>query len=216
MNDLDLHPEPEQLESYLEGTLEEGQRAVLESHLVGCSRCQTELEEWRALFGALESLPSLEPSAGFADRVMARVTVRPTAAQAAATSRWLPRTSRGWSLVAAFLALPVLGLGALAAWLVTQPWATLASAEAVVAFAWTRASAAISGVVAQVTALLLQSSAAQSIAALFRQFVAVAGTRGVGLAAAALSLGLLGSAWILYHNLVRNSTREEQYAPYTI
>ena len=216
MNDLNLHPEPEQLESYLEGRLEEAQRAVLESHLVGCSRCQSELEEWRALFAALEALPSIEPSPGFVDRVMAGVTVRPSAAQATATSRWLPRTSRGWSLMAAFLALPILGLSSLVAWLVTQPWATLLSGEALLAFAWTRAAAAMSAVTTQVTAVVLQSNLATSLSGVLKQFLAVAGTRGLGLAAAALSLAGLGSAWILYHNLVRNSTREEQYAPYTI
>jgi len=216
LNDLNLHPEPEQLESYLEGRLEDAQRAVLESHFVGCARCQAELEEWRALFAALEALPSIEPSPGFADRVMSGVTVRPSAAQAAATARWVPRTSRGWSLMAAFLALPILGLSTLVAWLVTQPWATLLSGEALLAFAWTRASAAMSAVTTQVTTVLLQSNVATSLSGVLKQFLAVAGTRGLGLAAAALSLAGLGSAWILYHNLVRNSTREEQYAPYTI
>ncbi len=216
MNDLNFHPEHEQLESYLEGTLEEAQRAVLESHLVGCSRCQGELEEWRALFTALESLPPIEPSAGFMDRVMASVTIPSAATQTAAKARWMPRTSRGWSLMAAFLALPVLGLGSLAAWVLAQPWATAFSAEAILAFGWSRTSAAVAWASTQATASVLESAAARSLAAALQQFLAVAGTRGLGLAAAVFCLAALGSAWILYHNLVRNSTRDERYAPYTI
>src|SRR5690606_39557442 len=46
-------------------SLSEADRAVLESHLITCSRCQMEVEEWRALFGLLASLPQIEPAADF-------------------------------------------------------------------------------------------------------------------------------------------------------
>lgn len=216
MNDLNLHPEAELIESYLEGALDDAERAVFESHLVGCSRCQAEVEEWRGLFGALETLPPIEPSAGFADRVMAHVTVLPTPARAAAAVRWLPKTTKGWSVVAACLSLPVLGLGAAVAWALSQPWMSALSAEAVLVFAWSRASAGLSWLGAQATSLIVQSDVFRTLAAGLRRFLAVAGTTGLGLAAAGFCLAALGSAWVLYHYLVRNSTRELNYAPYTL
>ena len=50
----------------------------------------------------------------------------------------------------------------------------------------------------------------------FNQLMHVAGPAGLGFAAAAFCLAALGSAWVLYHNLIRTSTRESSYAPYTI
>ena len=216
MNELNFHPEPEQIEGYLEGTLDDAGRAVFESHLVGCAPCQGELEEWRALFVALEALPPIEPSAGFVDRVMAGVTVLPSPARAAAAVRWLPHTTRGWSLVAAVLALPVLGLGSAAAWVLSQPWASALSAQAVLVFGWNRASAGFTWLGERVTSLVMQTDAAQALAGAIGQFLTVAGTTGVGLAAIAFCVAALGAAWVLYHNLVRNSTRELNYAPYTL
>ncbi len=216
MNDLNLHPEAELIESYLEGTLDDAERVVFESHLQDCSRCQAEVEEWRGLFGALEGLPPIEPSPGFADRVMARVTVLPTPARAAAAVRWLPQTTKGWSVVAACLALPVLGLGAAVAWVLSQPWISALSAQAVLVYAWNGASAGFDWLSGRTTSLIMQSEAVQSLVAGLQRFMAVAGTTGLGLAAAGFCLAALGSAWVLYHNLVRNSTRELNYAPYTL
>ena len=216
MTELNLHPEAEQIEAYLEGGLDDAQRAVFESHLVGCSRCQGELEEWRALFTALTALPPIEPSPGFVDRVMAGVTVALASARAAAAVRWLPRTTKGWSLVAAFLALPMLGLGAAVSWLVAQPWASALSAEALLVLAWNGVSGGAAWVSRQVTTLVLQTDFARTLVSGARQFLLMAGATGVGLAAIAFCLAALGSAWILYHNLVRNSTREVNYAPYTL
>lgn len=216
MNELNLHPEAELIESYLEGTLEEAQRAVFESHLVSCERCQIEVEDWRGLFGALDALPPIEPPPGFADRIMAHVIVLPSPARTAAAVRWLPQTTKGWSLVAAALALPVLGIGSALAWILTQPWATTISAQAVLVFAWSRASAGLSWVGARATSLVLQTEVVRTLAAGLRRFLAVAGTTGLGLAAIGFCLAALGSAWVLYHNLVRNSTRELNYAPYTL
>ncbi len=216
MNELNLHPEAELIESYLEGTLDDAERVVFESHLVGCSRCQAEVEEWRGLFASLEALPPIEPSAGFADRVMAHVTVLPSPARAAATVRWLPRTTRGWSVVAACLALPLAGVGAVVAWVLSQPWISALSGSAVLVYAWSGASAGLAWLSAHTTSLIMQSAAVRTVLAALHSFTAVAGTAGLGLAAAGFCLAALGSAWVLYHNLIRNSTRELNYAPYTL
>lgn len=216
LSDLDLHPESEQLEAYVEGTLDDGAHAVLESHLVACDRCRTELEEWRALFTALESLPALEPSPGFADRIMGRVAVAATPARTAAAVRWLPRSTKAWAGVAAVLALPVLGLGALVTWILVQPWATALNAEALAVWGWGRVAKGFGWVGGQAGALVMQSSVADAIGKALNQLMHVAGPAGLGLAAAAFCLAALASAWVLYHNLIRNSTRESSYAPYTI
>ncbi len=216
MNELNLHPEAELIESYLEGTLEDGDRVVFESHLAGCSRCQAEVEEWRGLFTSLEALPPIEPSPGFADRVMAQVTILPSPARAAAAVRWLPQSTKGWSVVAAMLALPIMGVSAAVAWVLSQPWVSVLSAQAVLVFAWSRASAGLGWLSAQTTSLFMQSDTVRALLPGLRRFLEVAGATGVGLTAAAFCVVALGSAWVLYHNLIRNSTRELNYAPYTL
>ena len=64
------HPTDDRFEAYVEGRLEDADQASLESHVVACSRCQGQLEEWRALFTALGTLPRLAPSADFGDAVI--------------------------------------------------------------------------------------------------------------------------------------------------
>ena len=44
-------------------------------HLADCSRCRVEAERERKVILELVQLPKFAPSAGFADRVMARVKV---------------------------------------------------------------------------------------------------------------------------------------------
>jgi len=215
VSELDFHPEPEQLEAYVEGTLEDAQRAVLESHLVGCTRCTGAVEEWRGLFFALDGLPPIEPSPGFIDRVMAGVHILP-APRVAAEIRWLPHSTRSWALVAALLALPVAGLGVLVAWVLSQPWATTAAAATALDYTWTAIAGAFSWLSAEVSALVLQTATVQTITGLLAQLLRSLGTTGLGLAVAAFCLAALGSAWVLYHYLVRPSTRVTNYAPFTI
>src|SRR5690606_15160866 len=104
-----LHPTPERLESYVEGALDDAERAVIESHLVTCARCQAEADEWKAVFAALSSLPRFAPSPGFADRVMAGVQVRQpwTVRVMDLLRRLVPSGTTGWLLATALLALPV-------------------------------------------------------------------------------------------------------------
>ena len=121
------HPTATRLQAFLEASLEGAERAVVESHLTHCDRCQAEVAELRSLFAALDGLPMLEPTPGFTDRVMERVKVRrPVAVTVAAwTEEWLeritPQSTRGWAAAAAVLALPVIGATVLVAWLLSQP-----------------------------------------------------------------------------------------------
>lgn len=81
MNTPDPHLTSETLQAYLEGELPEKDQAPVESHLASCPRCAAELEAWELLFGELEELPGLEPSSGFAERVMAQLPPRPSLAK---------------------------------------------------------------------------------------------------------------------------------------
>ena len=56
------------------------------------------------------------------------------------------------------------------------------------------------------------ATAAEALA----RFVTTTGPRGLGLAAAGFCFTALISTWVLYHYLLRNSSRETGYAPYTI
>ena len=73
-------------------------------HLEECAECRSLALSDRALLDALARLPSFEPSAGFADRVMARVQIQPAAARA------FP-----WTRLALAASL-LLGLGASVMW----------------------------------------------------------------------------------------------------
>lgn len=223
MTNENLHPASEALEAYAEGANGRGEKAALDAHLVGCERCQAEVEEWRSLFATLESLPRFAPSAGFAARVMSHVRVRSAraawhaqvVAQAAAAGRsighWLPQTTRGWAFVTALLALPAIVATALVAWLLSRSYITtealwVAAVGAVDRGATRLGTAAVDGA--------LQTDVAAWLMANVGSFLETAGMRGLGaLAAAAGALTVL-SIWILYRNL-RTPRRESSYVTYS-
>ena len=119
------------IEQLAEGSLSHAETTLAQLHLRACTRCTQELDGARAVVSALEAMPMVSPSAGFADAVMARVQIAPIAMQAPAPSM----TKRGWltrkSAAAAALVvlmLPVLaGIGPFAAmgalWSVVRGWA---------------------------------------------------------------------------------------------
>ncbi len=65
------HLTDEQLQAYLDGTLDEA--AEVETHLASCPRCRREVELYRQLYVAIErdDIPDLSP--GFVERVMDRL-----------------------------------------------------------------------------------------------------------------------------------------------
>lgn len=144
------------LEQLADDGLSHRERSLAEAHLRQCGACQAELDSARALVAALERLPALSPSAGFADAVMARVQVAPAAAVAAAPARsrvrrWLPATQKGWMMLAAFLLLPLVPLGMLGSWLQANPMVSVGALWTVVR-GWMR-DVAWSGVVETAGAL---------------------------------------------------------------
>ncbi|MEX0907004.1 MAG: hypothetical protein WD054_01640 [Gemmatimonadota bacterium] len=224
---MDTHPTADRLEAFIEGVLEDCDRVVVASHIVGCARCQSEVEEWRSLFAALSSLPSLEPAVGFADRVMLRVRVaaRPhwhaawwaaweqAAAHAAALAgRLTPKTTFGWGLVAALLALPVALGGGIVAWLVTRSYLT---PQALWLYTRDGIVNGLQGVGSTAIAFVMRSELAAWTVARSVEFVDTAGMTGVGAIIAAAGVLTMLSIWILYRNLFRTPTRESDYATFS-
>jgi len=74
MTDLTMHLTTDEIELWAQGLLPAA-RAI---HLAECSLCRVEADRERKVILELVQLPQFAPSAGFADRVMARVKV-PTA-----------------------------------------------------------------------------------------------------------------------------------------
>lgn len=205
-----LHPTPDLLESYVEGALDDSERVVIESHLVMCTRCQAEVDEWKALFTALSSLPRFAPSPGFADRVMAGVMVkRPFSVRVLELLRRLiPTGTVGWLLVTAVLALPVVVTGGLLTWLLSRPGITPLTLWL---FVRDRVSDGIMSLAGRASASLLENSTAQLVWEFFQRVVAGADSARLGAAAAMFAVMTVVALWILYDNLFRTSTREKHH-----
>lgn len=217
MTDGLFHPSPEQLEAYAAGELEGGDIAVLESHLLDCGRCRAEAEEWRALFGALAELPRLEPSAAFADNVMAAVRIRrPMLARASALvgrlERLLPRSRRAWTLLGVATVLPAAGMTALLIWVLSQPWLTV---NGLLSFGTRELMAALTTLPARGLDLLRDSGAGVWVTGAVQR-LATGGMAPLGLAAATFAALTAMSAWVLYRNLIRPGLREKTYASYSV
>jgi anti-sigma factor RsiW len=76
-NDGNLrHLTSERIQEFLDQALPPGEEAAVRDHLLVCSRCRSEVEEWSAVFAGLESLPELEPSPAFSREVLGALPVR--------------------------------------------------------------------------------------------------------------------------------------------
>jgi hypothetical protein len=224
------HPAADRLEAFVEGGLEVADRAVLESHLLGCPECQAAVEEWRALFAILAGLPQFEPTVGFSDRVMARVRIAPRtvrrwhlrpaqaalrtqAARAGATlERLLPKTTFGWATATAFIALPFVVGAVLLAWLLSRTYIT---PGALWAFASTQVVEGARSLGSAAVSAALQTEVAGWLVTQAALLLSRAGTTGIGMLVAAAGVMTALSIWVLYRNLFRTPTRESHYASYS-
>lgn len=208
-----LHPASDRLEAYVEDSLDGSDRAVLESHLISCARCQSEVDELRALFTTLAALPRLVPTPGFADRVMAGVRIQqPWALRVAAwLRRWVPSGTTGWALVTAILSLPVLLAGGATAWLLSQPRFTVHGLWLMVRDRTVDAALSLAG---RAATAAIESNIALRFWEWVTALPAGFGAGELGAAAALLATVTAGSGWILYQNLFRSSTREKTYGTY--
>jgi hypothetical protein len=161
----------------------------------------------------LATLPRHAPSKGFADRVMAQIAlpdpwyVRAAARVGAQLQVFAPKTSRGWALAAACLALPIAIFGALAAWILSKPYIT---AHGLVTFTVERTRAALDAAAQGTLATILQSD----VALFFARGLDALSNAGLGAAGAlavATAMAIALSVWVLYQNLFRMTPRRENH-----
>jgi hypothetical protein len=213
------HLSGDQLQTFVEGGLPDGDRVVIESHLVACLRCQSEAEEWRSVFASLSALPQFDPSLGFADRVIAGLKwAHATAAlpwhvrAGQAIARVSPKTTRGWALAAAFLALPVVSVGLFMAWLMSHAYVT---PRTLWAFTSDRGANALQSLGSGTIAWLMKTDVAAWTFSNGAALVQQVGMPGIGLLVATIAAATTLSIWVLYKNLFRSPSREANYVSYS-
>ena len=59
---MNAHDELDNLSAYLDGELNQAERARLDAHLPGCAECRTTLDALRATVAGLATLPEPAPS----------------------------------------------------------------------------------------------------------------------------------------------------------
>ncbi len=118
------HLTPDEIDRWLEQALPE----VRVAHLESCDRCAWEARETLALTQAMGALPSLAPTHGFADRVLAGLRSPAAGTLPAAWRRWVPTRRRAWALAASFAGLSVLSTGIATAWALANPGLVAAAA----------------------------------------------------------------------------------------
>lgn len=218
MSDSILHPNTERLQGFVEGNLVETEQAVVESHLLACATCQSEVEEWRSLFTVLSTLPQFTPSIHFADNIMASVKlpdpwyVRALVRVGDRLHTYAPKTTRGWALATACLALPFALFAVVATWLMSKPYFTPSNA---LAFMLHRGEMMMNSFVETVVAQMLQTDIAL-FAARQLDLLANAGVGAAGALLAGVAIATAGSAYILYQNLFRaHAHRNQRYVTYS-
>ncbi len=191
------------------------------------------LENWRRLFRALESLPALDPSEGFADRVMARVgtlerqrSSRPAVVRVGAgialppfAARHLARarewTGRRWPTPhERFAVTSGMAVGPVAAFLVTLHMLSgnpLLTASNVASFVQARTGATLARLSDAVFAGPPANSAMGRIAGILDGWVPSGPATSAGLAV--FGVLTLASAWVLYRNVIKVSRSEIHNVP---
>jgi len=209
-----MHPKDERLEAYSAGVMAGADQAAVESHVIQCARCRSEVEDWRSLFATLAGLPVLAPSAGFADRVMANVRIRHAWHARAGNwiGRFVPQTTGGWMVAVALLSIPVLAVGSMAFWLLSRSYLT---GYRLWVFATDQFATGTNQVASDLLTRLMQTDVAVWVATSMTSFVETAGLRGMSVMAAGLAGVIMVSIWVLYRNLFRTPNRGSTYVSYT-
>ncbi|MGH7507154.1 MAG: zf-HC2 domain-containing protein [Longimicrobiales bacterium] len=215
MRDSLRHPTSESLEAYAEGTLVTTEREVVASHLLGCPRCDADVDDWKTVLHTLSALPRFMPALGFGNRVMAHVRIpEPWHSRASVwIERLLPRSSLGWAVALAVLALPVVAGGSLLVWLLSKSYVT---AHGLWVFATDRFASAATNLAGGVLTTLLQTDVAAWIATSAGTVFGAAGFRGVGALAAGGGILIMLSIWILYRNLFQTPNRGSTYVTFSL
>ncbi|HET7229968.1 MAG TPA: hypothetical protein VFJ16_08205 [Longimicrobium sp.] len=179
------------LEELAEGTLSHAEKGLALEHVRQCARCAAEVDAHRALFSALASLPSFEPSPGFAGTVMARVTLPVTAPQAVLRRRWLPKTKRGWMTAGVGALAPILPLMAMLSWVSGQG----VNAGSAAGRAWAWFAGAVWSLVVRAAGAFVGSGIWEWLVTTGNDLVG--GTRGLSAAAMVFAIAIPLSGWMM-------------------
>ena len=89
------------LSAFLDGELGPGERAAAESHLTACDHCRSELDRAAVARAQVRALPSVEPPAGWRQRMLQQ---RPAAGVRGPAATGVPLQRRRRAAVAALVA----------------------------------------------------------------------------------------------------------------
>lgn len=197
------------IQDYVEGLLPVQPRARVEAHLASCSSCRREVQEWHGLLEGLQPLAHFAPGPGFAEKVMAEVSVPAPApvpsrgwaslpGRALAWARGLvPKTRHGWAVVGGVASAPTITIGALVYLVFSRPLVTPGTFGSYVLWKVTELVNTLASVVStdvRESGILIRAGAFMEP---FTGSPVLLGLGGV-----VLSLISAGALWILYRNLV--------------
>ncbi len=197
-----------------EGALAPRQARALAAFVARDPEAAAAMASSRRLIEGLGRLPGFAPQDGFAERVVARLRPAPRPARSlegalAWIRKWAwPREGRRLAFVSGAATGPV-AVVAVAAYLVlSKPMVTLPN---LAAFAWTKASGAVSGVAEAVFGALARSPVVREA------YGMLDGVSAASFSAAALGLCVAGglgmlSAWVLYKNVAGATEMDGKYA----
>lgn len=101
-----------ELIAYLDRRASSAERTLVEEHLAECANCHARAEDFRKLWGAMDELPVITPSASFDARVRQRVAAEPV------------RGWAGWLVPQPRLAFSMAALLLLSVWIGKMPGQT--------------------------------------------------------------------------------------------
>jgi anti-sigma factor RsiW len=201
------HPADWTLEQLAEDALSGDERAPVQAHVAGCSRCAAEVDVYRAMFAAMAELPQFSPSPSFEETVMARVTLANPAPVPAWLIRWMPSSWQGWVVLLTLCMVPLAPIVWATWWIATHPdWSFAGLWHAGSAIATNVGWAAFVGITA--------TFAESRLAFWLRTGFEALGGMPPELLLFALIAGAIGvplSVWTLYRSL-RSPTRGTLYA----
>ena len=194
------HLSGRRLQDLADGTLSWRRAAQARAHLAACTQCEGRFAGWRRLMVALETLPSLTPSASFAEGVMARwrrIAEESAGVRQTRRVRWSwPRSPRGWAWAGALISVPTAAFVTAGAFVSSFPQLT---ASGLATYVWWQARDAVSAFGSSLLGALMQSGATFQAYSLADYLLASPGAAVAG--AAAFTTLTLASVWVLHRNL---------------
>jgi anti-sigma factor RsiW len=203
------------LQDFVEGALPGRAVARIQDHVDGCGRCASEADAWRDVVGQLEGLAAFSPSQGFAEQVMAHVSLeQPAVARRPATSRALaaawrlvPQTREAWAALSGVAVTPAVITGLIFYAVFSHPTLTVGS---LASFAWWQIIDLAAAGFAGFSIAAVQSAEVFGIYSLFESLAAAPMMVAGGVLAYSMVCAL--ALRVLYRNLNPNRPVDGRYA----